>query len=162
MFKYKKGSDSVLVVRQDDYNKCSSGNPILKLDDGDSVFKFERSGPFFFVSGKKSNCDKGQKLIIVVLAVRHGLPLPPLAEAPRPTAPAPEWQSPAPITDQSPYTSPAPALPGRGDTPPVANETGGQPPRRSFAPPEFGPVFLVSALSLVLSTVGLLGSVGPH
>ncbi|XP_073049150.1 early nodulin-like protein 3 [Primulina eburnea] len=162
LFKYKKGLDSVLVVKQDDYDKCSSGNPILKLDDGDSVFKFDRSGPFFFVSGKKSNCDKGQKLIVVVLSVRNGLSPPPLAEAPRPTAPAPEWQLPPPVADQSPYTSPAPVSPGIGDTSPGVNGSGGQPPRRSFAPSEFGPVFLVSAVSLVVSTVGLLGLVCPH
>ncbi|XP_073133863.1 early nodulin-like protein 14 [Henckelia pumila] len=149
LFKYKKGSDSVLVVTPEDYEKCGWGNPILKLDGGDSVFKFDRSGPFFFISGKKSNCDKGQKLITVVLAVRHDHDhdhdhdLPPQGPS---MAPAPEWQSPPPVADQSPYPSP-----GVGDTP----------PRRSSAPRELGPsVFLVSAVSLVLSTVGLLGLVG--
>ncbi|KAL0306520.1 UNVERIFIED_CONTAM: Early nodulin-like protein 3 [Sesamum radiatum] len=71
LFKYKKGSDSVLVVNNQDYDTCNTANPILRLDDGNSVFKFDRSGPFFFISGNKSNCDKGQKLIIVVLAVRN-------------------------------------------------------------------------------------------
>ncbi|KZV49125.1 early nodulin-like protein 2-like [Dorcoceras hygrometricum] len=174
LFKYKKGSDSVLVVNRDDYDKCNSGKPILKLDDGDSVFKFDRSGHFFFISGKKSNCDKGQKLIIVVLAVRHdhdhdndndhrhGLPPPPLAEAPGLAAPGPEWETPPPAADQQPYPSPVYSVPpGVGDTPLAVNGTGGQPLRRSFAPLEFGPsVFLVSAVSLILCTVGLLGLVG--
>ncbi|XP_059669428.1 early nodulin-like protein 2 [Cornus florida] len=54
-FMYKNGSDSVLVV----YDKCNTEKPIMKMDDGDSVFKFDRSGPFFFISGNKDNCQKG-------------------------------------------------------------------------------------------------------
>ncbi|XP_059625380.1 early nodulin-like protein 18 [Cornus florida] len=49
------------------------------MDDGDSVFKFDRSGPFFFISGNKENCQKGQKLIVVVLAVRNHHKSPPVA-----------------------------------------------------------------------------------
>ncbi|KAA8523918.1 hypothetical protein F0562_010341 [Nyssa sinensis] len=44
-FKYKKGADSVLVVTKDDYEKCKTEKPIKKMEDGDSVFKFDRSGP---------------------------------------------------------------------------------------------------------------------
>ncbi|KAL0320659.1 UNVERIFIED_CONTAM: Early nodulin-like protein 2 [Sesamum radiatum] len=95
LFKYKKGSDSVLVVNKDDYDNCNTGNPILKLDDGNSVFKFDRSGPFFFISGNKANCDHGQKLIIVVLAVRNRPPPPPNAPVPSATPPK-SSSSPAP------------------------------------------------------------------
>ncbi|XP_059669431.1 early nodulin-like protein 2 [Cornus florida] len=58
-FKYKNGSDFVLVVKKDDYDKCNTEKLIMKMDDGDSVFKFDRSGPFFFISGNKDNCQKG-------------------------------------------------------------------------------------------------------
>ncbi|XAR55525.1 hypothetical protein NMG60_11035619 [Bertholletia excelsa] len=71
IFKYKKGSDSVLVVNQEDYNNCNKAKPIQALSDGNSVFKFHASGPFFFISGEGDKCEKGQKLIVVVLAVRH-------------------------------------------------------------------------------------------
>ncbi|XP_057473979.1 early nodulin-like protein 4 [Actinidia eriantha] len=71
VFKYKKGSDSVLVVNKDDYYKCNKDKPTQALEDGDSLFKFDRSGPFFFISGHGDNCEKGQKLIIIVLAVRN-------------------------------------------------------------------------------------------
>ncbi|KAL0282653.1 UNVERIFIED_CONTAM: Early nodulin-like protein 1 [Sesamum angustifolium] len=91
LFKYEKGSDSVLLVNKDDYDNCNTGNPILKLDDGDSLFKLDRSGPFFFISGNKANCDQGQKLIIVVLAVRNRPPLPP--NAPVPSAAPPKSSS---------------------------------------------------------------------
>ncbi|CAI8592585.1 unnamed protein product [Vicia faba] len=70
-FKYNKGSDSVLVVNNQDYNSCNTNNPILKLDGGNSIFKFDRSGPFFFISGNVENCQKGEKLIVVVLSPNH-------------------------------------------------------------------------------------------
>uniref|UniRef100_A0A5B7AWV4 Phytocyanin domain-containing protein n=1 Tax=Davidia involucrata TaxID=16924 RepID=A0A5B7AWV4_DAVIN len=105
-FKYKKGTDSVLVVSKDDYDKCNTEKPIMKMEDGDSVFKFDRSGPFFFISGKNGTCEKGQKLIIVVLAVRnqHKSP-PPVGQTP--TA-APPTGSPFPAPAMTPAASPSP------------------------------------------------------
>src|SRR6266487_1644630 len=74
VFKYKKDSNSVLVVNKEDYDKCNKKNPIKKFDDGDSELQLDRSGPFYFISGKDDNCEKGQKLIVVVLAVRKRSP----------------------------------------------------------------------------------------
>ncbi|KAL6553973.1 hypothetical protein OROMI_019646 [Orobanche minor] len=71
IFKYKKGHDSVLVVNQNDYTKCNKDNPIKALKSGHSKFKFDRSGPFFFISGHEQNCEKGQKLTIIVLSHHH-------------------------------------------------------------------------------------------
>ncbi|TXG55127.1 hypothetical protein EZV62_020383 [Acer yangbiense] len=70
-FRYNKGSDSVLVVSNADYDSCNNKNPIQSLANGDSIFKFDHSGPFFFISGHDHNCEKGQKLIVVVMAVRN-------------------------------------------------------------------------------------------
>ncbi|KHN36648.1 Early nodulin-like protein 2 [Glycine soja] len=92
-FKYKKGSDSVLVVNKDDYDSCNSNNPIQKMDEGDSLFTLDKPGPFFFISGNLENCQSGQKLIVVVLANTHEHSQPPSqpeAEAPianRPSGP---------------------------------------------------------------------------
>ncbi|KAH8484348.1 hypothetical protein H0E87_028702 [Populus deltoides] len=57
-FKYKKGSDSVLIVSKDDYYSCNTKNPVKSLTDGDSSFIFDRSGPFFFISGNADDCNK--------------------------------------------------------------------------------------------------------
>lgn len=212
LFKYKSGSDSVVVVNKDDYDKCNAANPIIKLDDGNSIFKFNRSGPFYFISGNKSNCDQGQKLVVVVLAVRtppspspphvpspttsppqgsspssspagpgpaaspfspspsSGAPAPAtsppspspasLAPAPAGTGPAPAGISPEPpspsATPGSPSAStpgsPGSSTPGSG-TPADANAPPSQ-PRSLAAPPCSSCVFLMSAVSLVLS-VGL-------
>ncbi|XP_061362886.1 early nodulin-like protein 3 [Gastrolobium bilobum] len=102
-FKYKKGNDSVLVVKKEDYDLCNINNPMHKMDDGNSTFHLDKSGLFFFISGNSNNCKNGQKLVVLVMAVRHQLP-----------PAAPPSQSPASaLPDQqvhvSGFTSPAPS-----------------------------------------------------
>ncbi|KAF9663136.1 hypothetical protein SADUNF_Sadunf17G0007000 [Salix dunnii] len=109
-FKYKKGSDSVLIVSKDDYHSCSTKNPIKSMTDGDSTFILDRSGPFFFISGSADNCNKGKKLIIVVMAVRPK-PLPPA-----PYSPVTPASSPQPASS-SPAVSPDARIPSDSDGP---------------------------------------------
>ncbi|OAY54877.1 early nodulin-like protein 1 [Manihot esculenta] len=105
IFKFKEGSDSVLLVKKDDYNTCNTNEPLKVMKSATSVFQFDRSGPFFFISGNKANCEKGQRLIIVVLAIRP---------KPTPKTPAPVSQPPLahpPATSPvSPSSSPVPAV----------------------------------------------------
>ncbi|KAL3638420.1 hypothetical protein CASFOL_017791 [Castilleja foliolosa] len=150
LFNYKKGSDSVVVVSKDNYNQCNTANPKAKLDDGNSVFKFDRSGPFFFISGNKSSCNHGQKLIVVVLAIRnkHSSPSPSPAATP-PPSPAPRVEAPAPAPVGSPTDSPAP---GSVDVVPSNSTPAGHPRHRSFAAAAWSPsVMLVSIVSVVIS-----------
>nr|XP_027063151.1 early nodulin-like protein 2 [Coffea arabica] len=116
-FKYKKGSNSVLVVNKDDYDKCNVDKPIIKLEDGNSIFKFDRSGPFYFISGNKTYCDQGQKMIVHVLAVRTPPkpPASPPSPSPRP-APAVSPISP-PSTAPTPAGSPSLSPPSSAPTP---------------------------------------------
>ncbi|KAL2496421.1 early nodulin-like protein 2 [Forsythia ovata] len=152
LFKYKKGVDSVLEVNKDDFDNCNTSNPKVKLEDGNSIFKFDRSGPFYFITANKANCDKGQKIIIVVLAVRT----PP--HAPTPTAHAPASSSPPKGSSlppspaaKPPVNAPTPA-PTPGNTPEDSHPPSRSPPHHSFAAPAFtSSVVLVSTVSLVLS-----------
>ncbi|KAJ7948331.1 Early nodulin-like protein [Quillaja saponaria] len=127
-FKYKKGSDSILVVTKYDYYSCNTKNPIQTLNDGDSTFKFDRSGPFFFISGNGDNCQKGQRVTIVVLAARDKPHRPP-PSSPTPVAsppavvPSPKAESPkvaSPQPSRSPLNrdldAPAPAPSGNSAT----------------------------------------------
>ncbi|XP_077249551.1 uncharacterized protein LOC143889262 [Tasmannia lanceolata] len=113
VFKYKKGEDSVLVVNKEDYDKCNKTNPIKSFNDGNSVFDFDRSGHFYFISGAPGNCEKGQKLIIVVLAVRNKTPVqspPPSSSpslSPKSSPPFPPKSAPSPSL--SPKSSPSPS-----------------------------------------------------
>ncbi|XP_050247601.1 early nodulin-like protein 2 [Quercus robur] len=100
VFKYKKGSDSVLLVNKDDYYNCNTTNPIKKLEEGDSEYKLDKSGPSFFISGKEQNCEKGQKLIVTVLSVKHSNTSPPKT----PTAPT---QAPTPSSSHTPKVPPS-------------------------------------------------------
>ncbi|KAL6554233.1 hypothetical protein OROMI_019906 [Orobanche minor] len=158
LFKYKKGSDSVLLVNKEDYHACNTGRPKSKLDDGHSVFKLDRSGPFFFISGKKSRCMNGEKLIIVVLAVRskHSSPPPPPPETPCPIAAPPRWfpYSPAPSTDTSPSETPdQETVDGpSGNSTPRDENPAAHPPGRSYAVASWSSsVLLGSAVSVVIS-----------
>ena len=64
-FKYKK--DSVLVVSEDEYKECKATKPQLYSNNQDTVFKLDRPGLFYFISGVSGQCEKGQKMIIKVM-----------------------------------------------------------------------------------------------
>ncbi|XP_027368802.1 LRR receptor-like serine/threonine-protein kinase GSO1 [Abrus precatorius] len=64
-FKYE--NDSVMVVTEEEYEKCKSSHPIFFSNNGDTVFKFDRPGLFFFISGVSGHCNRGEKMIIKVL-----------------------------------------------------------------------------------------------
>ncbi|XP_058083618.1 early nodulin-like protein 6 [Magnolia sinica] len=64
-FKYKK--DSVMVVNSEDYDDCNSTHPIFFANNGDTSFKLDRPGLFYFISGVSGHCELGQKMIIKVL-----------------------------------------------------------------------------------------------
>jgi len=108
----------VLLVTKENYNTCNIKDPIRTLSEGNSEYKFERSGPHYFISGDAEHCKQGQKLIVVVLAVRPKKsppePTPVLVPAPAPVvsstpapAPAPQPSAPAPApASQSPAPEP--------------------------------------------------------
>ncbi|XP_057746777.1 early nodulin-like protein 3 [Arachis stenosperma] len=106
-FKYIEGSDSVLAVKEEDYNSCNTNSPMEKMDDGDSIFHLNNSGPFFFISGNTQNCQNGQKLFIIVMAVRHHNPPPPTPVAPSSEAPSLPPQQIDPFSFSSPVPSPS-------------------------------------------------------
>ncbi|XP_050109833.1 early nodulin-like protein 2 isoform X2 [Malus sylvestris] len=139
-FKYKKGSDSVLVVNKDDYFSCNTQNPIQKLDGGDSDFTVDRSGPFYFISGQNGNCQKGQKLLVIVLAPRQ--PKPPVLPPPptSPTAPGPGPTTPtSPTAPQKPYHPPAASPPQGPGLPPAGGPVSPSPSPVITTPPSASP-----------------------
>ncbi|XAR67475.1 hypothetical protein NMG60_11002248 [Bertholletia excelsa] len=72
LFEYTANQDSVLLVSKENYENCNTSAPEAEYHDGRTVFQFNRSGPFYFISGVKDNCVKGEKLVVVVLADRSG------------------------------------------------------------------------------------------
>ncbi|KAF5734086.1 early nodulin-like protein 1 [Tripterygium wilfordii] len=73
-FKYKK--DSVLVVTEEEYEKCRSSHPLFFSNNDDTVFTLDRPGLFYFISGVDGHCERGQKMIIKVLQIESPPPQP--------------------------------------------------------------------------------------
>ncbi|PNX89712.1 early nodulin-like protein 1-like [Trifolium pratense] len=71
-----------MVVSEEEYEKCKSARPLFFGNNGDTVFKFERPGLFYFISGVSGHCTRGQKMIIKVLDIEP--------EEQEPTAPSPQ------------------------------------------------------------------------
>ncbi|MCL7027341.1 hypothetical protein MKW94_017845 [Papaver nudicaule] len=83
IWKYETGKDSVLQVTRENYLNCVSTKPIAEYKDGNNTkVVLNKSGPYYFISGAKGHCEKGQKLIVVVMAPRVEAPAPSPADAP--------------------------------------------------------------------------------
>ena len=61
----------MLQVSKKDYMNCNTTNPIAEYKDGNTKVVLNRSGPYYFISGAEGHCEKGQKLIAVVLSAKH-------------------------------------------------------------------------------------------
>ncbi|KAK1269829.1 Early nodulin-like protein 1 [Acorus gramineus] len=72
VWKYEAKKDSVVEVTREAYLSCNATDPISQNDEGNTTVRFERSGAFYFISGEKGHCQKGQKLIVVVLSRKSG------------------------------------------------------------------------------------------
>ncbi|KAH7684857.1 Cupredoxins domain-containing protein [Dioscorea alata] len=65
-FRFKK--DSVMVVSsEEEYKTCNSSHPFFFSNNGRTVFKLERAGMFYFISGVLGHCEKGQKMMVKVM-----------------------------------------------------------------------------------------------
>lgn len=71
VWNYESGKDSVLEVSKEDYLNCNISNPIQEYKDGNTKVKLNRAGPYYFISGAKGHCEKGQKVLVVVLSPRR-------------------------------------------------------------------------------------------
>ncbi|KAL2472977.1 early nodulin-like protein 9 [Forsythia ovata] len=117
LFVYPADKDSVLQVTKDDYTNCNTAAPLEKFSDGHTVFKFDQSGPHYFISGVVDNCLKNEKLVAVVMADRSNRssnskqtepsPPPPPAEVPPSPAPAGEESPSPPPMEENPDLAPS-------------------------------------------------------
>ncbi|CAI0385433.1 unnamed protein product [Linum tenue] len=114
-FKYEKGRDSVLVVKKGEYDNCNASAPVQAFTEGNSLFRLDRSGPFFFISGFADHCAKGQKLVVVVLSEHH--------KKPTPSPPAAPTPSPSSVVTPPPPPAAAALPPTDAVTPPAAAPT---------------------------------------
>ncbi|XP_065858496.1 early nodulin-like protein 8 [Euphorbia lathyris] len=71
LFLYPPSEDSVIQVTEENYNSCNLKNPILYMNNGNSVFNITSHGDFYFTSGNQGHCLKKQKLHISVGSSAH-------------------------------------------------------------------------------------------
>ncbi|XP_077253970.1 early nodulin-like protein 9 [Tasmannia lanceolata] len=133
LFVYKPDKDSVLQVNKEDYKNCNTKAPIASFNDGHTSFKFNQSGPSYFISGVEGNCQKNEKLVVVVLADRSNSS----SNSAQPSYASPP--SPSAVSGSPPETTPSIA--------PVGEESPPPPP-----PPPSG------ASSMVVSFMGFIGA----
>ncbi|XP_047983880.1 early nodulin-like protein 3 [Salvia hispanica] len=62
-FLYPPSQDSVIQVTKESYERCNLKDPILYMNNGNSLFNITEVGNFYFTSGR---CAKSQKLHIFV------------------------------------------------------------------------------------------------
>lgn len=137
MFKYAAGQDSVLEVTKDAYDNCSTEVPLANFTDGHSVYTFNRSGPFYFISGIEDNCVKLEKLIVVVLADRSNH-----------TSNTTQTTPPSPPPSGSTYMiTPAPA-PASENYPPAGPEENNPTPA-PVSPPSAAPSTLITVTNSI-------------
>lgn len=66
VFLYPPSQDSVVQVTKESYKSCNLKNPILYMDNGNSLFNITSEGDYYFTSGEAGRCQKNQKLHIIV------------------------------------------------------------------------------------------------
>ncbi|KAJ1376043.1 Tetratricopeptide-like helical domain superfamily [Sesbania bispinosa] len=66
LFLYPPSQDSVIQVTEESYKSCNLKDPILYMNNGNSLFNITSEGDFYFTSGEAGHCQKNQKLHILV------------------------------------------------------------------------------------------------
>ncbi|WOH02803.1 hypothetical protein DCAR_0522193 [Daucus carota subsp. sativus] len=99
VFKYDGKKDSVVEVNHDGYQNCDVDKPyVLKsYNNGDTSIELKGEGPFYFISGNKDNCEKGEKLEVkLVKKNHHGHHVSHVSPAPAPSTSIIQTPAPAP------------------------------------------------------------------
>ncbi|KAK8966558.1 Early nodulin-like protein 1 [Platanthera guangdongensis] len=78
--------DSVVEVSRDDYYACRTWNPIAVHHGGDNRVGLVRSGAYYFVGGAAGACEKGERVVVVVISQKHVRRVGFLAPAPAPAS----------------------------------------------------------------------------
>lgn len=68
VFLYPPSQDSVIQVTGQSFNACNLTDPILYMNNGNSLFNITSLGEFYFTSAVPGHCEKKQKLQISVLS----------------------------------------------------------------------------------------------
>ncbi|KAL1828168.1 hypothetical protein DCAR_0207362 [Daucus carota subsp. sativus] len=85
LFLYPPSEDSVVQVTEEAYNSCNITDPILYMNNGNSLFNITSVDNYYFTSGQKGHCEKYQKLKISMLSGSGPSSAPPYGPAASPS-----------------------------------------------------------------------------
>ncbi|KAL7224318.1 hypothetical protein ACSBR1_025719 [Camellia fascicularis] len=71
VLEYDPKSNFVLEVIEEDYKICKTTKPIKAYNKSDTKIVLDHSSLFYFISGAKGHCEKGQKLLVRVLSTKR-------------------------------------------------------------------------------------------
>ncbi|XWS50147.1 hypothetical protein CRYUN_Cryun12cG0064000 [Craigia yunnanensis] len=112
LFLYPPSQDSVIQVTEQSYNSCNLKDPILYMNNGNSLFNITKPGEFFFISGESGYCEKKQKLYISVLSGNGSAYAPSYGPSALPeTASSPSYPTVFGTIPQPPSSSPSLGFP---------------------------------------------------
>ncbi|KAL6536580.1 hypothetical protein OROGR_013152 [Orobanche gracilis] len=111
-FLYPPSQDSVIQVTRESYNSCNLKDPILYMNNGNSLFNITSPGDYYFTSGVDGHCKKSQKLHIFVYGNGSSTADSPAAYGPSADAPSsPTVFGLIPVQASSSSTSPMLEIP---------------------------------------------------
>ncbi|KAB2002062.1 hypothetical protein ERO13_D11G038533v2 [Gossypium hirsutum] len=57
-----------------EYDKCQTSHPQFFSNNGDTDYKLDQPGLFYFISGATGHCQRGQKMVVKVLGLQPEIP----------------------------------------------------------------------------------------
>ncbi|KAG7587631.1 Phytocyanin domain [Arabidopsis suecica] len=66
LFLYPPSEDSLIQVTPSNFKSCNTKDPILYMNDGNSLFNLTQNGTLYFTSANPGHCTKYQKLLVSV------------------------------------------------------------------------------------------------
>ncbi|MBA0859717.1 hypothetical protein Goshw_009930 [Gossypium schwendimanii] len=58
------------LMTPSEYDKCQTSHPQFFSNNGDTDYKLDQPGLFYFISGATGHCQRGQKMVIKVLGLQ--------------------------------------------------------------------------------------------
>uniref|UniRef100_A0A0D9X665 Phytocyanin domain-containing protein n=1 Tax=Leersia perrieri TaxID=77586 RepID=A0A0D9X665_9ORYZ len=74
VFKFDGAADAVLEVTREDYDRCNTASPVgtyKPSGGGAATVPLTTSGLRYFVGAAAGSCDKGERVIVLVMSEKH-------------------------------------------------------------------------------------------
>ncbi|KMZ58846.1 Early nodulin-like protein 3 [Zostera marina] len=66
-FRYRKKDSLMVVGTKKEYRDCNTSQPLYFANNGDTVYKLNAPGTYYFISGILGHCQDGERMIVKVM-----------------------------------------------------------------------------------------------